>query len=215
MDVYQVKVARLYLTLWDPVDYTGILHGLLQARILEWIAFPFSRASSQPRDQTQVSAGRFFTSWVAREAWTCIKGRVKPAGWISRRRGKDQLIKLHPCTNRRVHRNLVYDKDSVSHEGRERPSVNNKHRDRDNQWASEGKMTLVSASYHTWTTHSKLVKIQDASFKFHQSLKFCVKKKFTNTKTSERPLATCIAKDSSPGHTKISFKPRHEDCYIH
>ena len=48
--------------------YTG--HGILQARLLEWVAFPFSRGSSQPRDQTQVSciAGRFFTSWDTREA---------------------------------------------------------------------------------------------------------------------------------------------------
>ena len=49
-------------SLWDPMNYT--VPGILQARILEWIAFPFSRGSSQPRDQTQVSciAGRFFTS---------------------------------------------------------------------------------------------------------------------------------------------------------
>ena len=49
-------------TLCDPMDYT--LYGILQARVLEWIAFPFSKGSSQPRDQTQVSciAGRFFTS---------------------------------------------------------------------------------------------------------------------------------------------------------
>ena len=42
------------------------VHGILQARILEWVAFPFSRGSSQPRDGTQVSciAGRFFTSWA-------------------------------------------------------------------------------------------------------------------------------------------------------
>ena len=41
---------------------------ILQARILEWVAFPFSRRSSQPRDQTQVSriAGGFFTSWATR-----------------------------------------------------------------------------------------------------------------------------------------------------
>ena len=41
-----------------------IVHGILQARTLEWLAFPFSRRSSQPRDRTQVSsiAGRFFTS---------------------------------------------------------------------------------------------------------------------------------------------------------
>ena len=40
--------------------------GILQARILEWVAFPFSRGSFQPRDQTQVShiADRFFTSWA-------------------------------------------------------------------------------------------------------------------------------------------------------
>ena len=52
----------------DPMDYT--VHGILQARILEWLAFPFSRGSSQPRDRTQVPhiAGGFFTSWNTREA---------------------------------------------------------------------------------------------------------------------------------------------------
>ena len=50
------------------MDYT--IHGILQARILEWVAFPFSRGSSQPRGQIQVSliAGRFFISWATREA---------------------------------------------------------------------------------------------------------------------------------------------------
>ena len=58
----KVKVALSCLTLCDTTDY--IVHGILQARILEWVAFPFSRGSSQPRDQTPVSrtAGRFFTS---------------------------------------------------------------------------------------------------------------------------------------------------------
>ena len=48
-------------TLGHPMDAT--VHGILQARILEWIAFPFSRESSQSRNQTQVShiAGRFLT----------------------------------------------------------------------------------------------------------------------------------------------------------
>ena len=57
-----VKVAQSCPTLCDPVDYT--VHGSLQARILEWVAFPFSRGSLQPRDRTQVSciAGRFFSS---------------------------------------------------------------------------------------------------------------------------------------------------------
>ena len=50
------------------MDYT--VHGILQVRILEWVAFPFSRGSSKPRDQTQVShiAGEFFTSWATLEA---------------------------------------------------------------------------------------------------------------------------------------------------
>ena len=58
----KVKVTRSCPTLCNPMDYT--VHGILQARILEWVAFPFSRGSSQPRDQTQVShvAGGFFTS---------------------------------------------------------------------------------------------------------------------------------------------------------
>ena len=55
-------------TLYEPMDYT--VHGILQVRILEWVAFPFSRGSFQSRDWTQVSrtAGGFFTSWATREA---------------------------------------------------------------------------------------------------------------------------------------------------
>ena len=62
------KVAQSCPTLCNPMDYT--VHGILQAKILKWVAFPFSRGSSQPRDQTQVSCieGRFFTSWATREA---------------------------------------------------------------------------------------------------------------------------------------------------
>ena len=57
-----MKVVQACSTLCDPMDYT--VHGILQARILEWVAFIFSRVSSQPRDRTQVSriAGGFFTS---------------------------------------------------------------------------------------------------------------------------------------------------------
>ena len=49
----KVKVAQLCPTFCNPKDYTA--HRILQARILEWVAFPFSRGSSEPRDQTQVS----------------------------------------------------------------------------------------------------------------------------------------------------------------
>ena len=50
-----------------PMDHTD--HVILQARILEWVALPFSRVSSQTRDRTQVShiKGKFFTSWATRE----------------------------------------------------------------------------------------------------------------------------------------------------
>ena len=44
----KVVAAQSCLTLCDPTDY--IVHGILQARILEWVAFPFSRGSCQPRD---------------------------------------------------------------------------------------------------------------------------------------------------------------------
>ena len=47
---YKVKVAQLSLTLCDPMDYT--VHGILQARILEWVAVPFSKESSKHRDKT-------------------------------------------------------------------------------------------------------------------------------------------------------------------
>ena len=54
----KVKVAPWSPTLCDPTDCSlpvSFVHGLLQARILEWVAVPFSRGSSQPRDGTQVS----------------------------------------------------------------------------------------------------------------------------------------------------------------
>ena len=60
--IVKVKVTQLCPTLCDLMDST--VHGILQARTLEWLAFLFFRGSSQPRDQTQVSyiAGGFFTS---------------------------------------------------------------------------------------------------------------------------------------------------------
>ena len=45
---YEVKVAQLCLTLCNPMDYA--VHGILQAIILEWVAIPFCKGSSQPRD---------------------------------------------------------------------------------------------------------------------------------------------------------------------
>ena len=64
----KVKFAQSFPTPCDPMDYT--VHGILQASLMQWVAFPFSRVSSQSRDQPQVSciAGGFFTSWATKEA---------------------------------------------------------------------------------------------------------------------------------------------------
>ena len=67
-----VLVTQSCLTLCDPMDCSPpgfSVHETLQARILEWVAISFSRGSSQPRDQIQVSciAGRYFAIWATRE----------------------------------------------------------------------------------------------------------------------------------------------------
>ena len=64
INVMRVKFAQSCPTLGNPIDYA--VHGILQARILEWVAIPFPRGPSWPRDWTQVSwiAGRFFTVWA-------------------------------------------------------------------------------------------------------------------------------------------------------
>ena len=67
------EVAQSCPTLCDPVDCSppdSSVHGILQARVLEWVAISFSRGSSQPRDWTQVSCitGRCFILWATKEA---------------------------------------------------------------------------------------------------------------------------------------------------
>ena len=74
-ELSEVKVTQLHLTLCNPMDCSPSgcsVHGILRARILEWVAIPFSRGSSQPKGQTWVSciAGRFFTVWATWEGWT-------------------------------------------------------------------------------------------------------------------------------------------------
>ena len=67
--------TQLCLTLCNPIDYSlpgSSIHGIFQARVLEWVATAFSRGSSQPRDRTRVShiVGRRFTIWATREVLT-------------------------------------------------------------------------------------------------------------------------------------------------
>ena len=66
------KVTQLCLTLCDPLDCSlpgSSIHGIFQARILEWVAVSFSRGTSQPRDRTRVFhiVGIRFTIWATRE----------------------------------------------------------------------------------------------------------------------------------------------------
>ena len=66
------EVAQLCPTLCDTMDGSlpgSSIHGIFQARVLEWVATSFSRGSSQPRDRTWVSriVGRYFTIWATRE----------------------------------------------------------------------------------------------------------------------------------------------------
>ena len=67
-----MKVVQSFPTLCNPTDCSlpgSSVHGILQARILEWVGVPFSKGSSYPRDWTQVShiVGGFFTGWATRE----------------------------------------------------------------------------------------------------------------------------------------------------
>ena len=70
----KVLVTQLCLTLCDPMNCSPpgfSVHGIIQARILEWVVISFSRGSSQPRDRTHVSciAGRFFTTLSYQSGW--------------------------------------------------------------------------------------------------------------------------------------------------
>ena len=77
-DKPNVIIAQSCPTLCDSMDCSPpgfSVHGILQARILEWVAMPSSRESSWPKDRTEVSciAGGFFTNWAIREALYIIK----------------------------------------------------------------------------------------------------------------------------------------------
>ena len=76
------EVAQSCPILCDPVDCSpssSSVHGILQARILVWVAISFSRGCSRPRDQTQVSciAGRRFILWATKEELKSFLMRVK------------------------------------------------------------------------------------------------------------------------------------------
>ena len=96
----EVKVAQSCPTLCNPMDCT--VRRILQARILEWVAFPFSRGSSQPRNRTQVSciAGGFFTSWATREA---IEEDKETANHAFCQRANTFPLSHYPCKDYCLH----------------------------------------------------------------------------------------------------------------
>ena len=82
----KVLVAQLCPTLYDPMECSlmgSSVHGILPARILEWVVFHFSRGSSQPRDRTQVDHGRWILYQLSHKGSPRILERV--AYPISRR----------------------------------------------------------------------------------------------------------------------------------
>ena len=84
---YCVLVTQSCPTLWDPTDCSPpgfSVHGILQARILEWIVIPFSRGSSQPTDRILVSciAGRFFTVRATGKSSSCLIPPLYPYYYI-------------------------------------------------------------------------------------------------------------------------------------
>ena len=89
----EVNVAQSYLTLCN--------HGILQARILEQVAVPSSRGSSQPRDRTQVSgiAGGFFTSWATREACRTQSTYKNPLNFYLRAPKARNNLNVHQQVN--------------------------------------------------------------------------------------------------------------------
>ena len=81
------EVAQSCLILCYPMDCSppgSSVHGILQARVLEWVAISFSRGSSRPRDWTHVSsiADRCFTIWATREAPLIIKVLLIRIFWL-------------------------------------------------------------------------------------------------------------------------------------
>ena len=90
-------VVQSCLTLWNPTDCNPpgfSVHGILQGRILVWVAIPFSKGSSWPRGWTQVSwiTGRFFTDWATREAQHVKNGKVLEQGWELICINSDQVV---------------------------------------------------------------------------------------------------------------------------
>ena len=95
-----VLVAQSYLTICNPMDCSppgSSVHGMLRARIQEWVAIPVSSGSSQLRDRTEVSctADRFFTVWTTREA-------LKEHQWLTKSGNTCLMFSCHASVSPNV-----------------------------------------------------------------------------------------------------------------
>ena len=131
------EFAQLCLTLCDPRNCSSLqgssIHGIYQARILEWVAISFSRRSSRPRDWTQVShiAGRHFTVWATREVLQSMGMQIVGPDW-----GTEVN-----WTHNRESRIMVLKNLFTMQQGR------NRHREwayRHGEWEGEGEMCRKS-----------------------------------------------------------------------
>ena len=160
----EVKVAQSCRTLCDHMDYT--VHRILQARILEWVAFPFSQGPSQPRDQTHVShiASRFFTSWATREPqytpWALSKTTEQSASNPWRLTGSV----YYQMNQTAYQRNKESDKENLlwpsSSQGdkswnRKAESKVVPSKAQDQSFHAEGKLTKIAKSSHKQQTTTK------------------------------------------------------------
>ena len=98
------SLTKSCLTLCDPMDCSlpgSSVHGILQARILEWVAIPLSRGSSQPRDQACISctAGRFFTTEPPGKPCVSVFRGLKERIQNSKQHYQGRWIKKKELTN--------------------------------------------------------------------------------------------------------------------
>ena len=121
MSESESEVAQSCPTLHDPMDCSppgSSVHGIFQARVLEWDAISFSRESSQPRDRTRVSrtAGRCFTVWATREAQLILRFTCNFKGpRIAKKRDRKNLEKndLRAYTSRLENFEKWYNSNNV------------------------------------------------------------------------------------------------------
>ena len=95
--VFVVLVAKLCPTLCDPMDCSppaSSVHGISQARILEWVAISFSRGSSQPRDQTHVSCidSLVLYHWATRETHLFVYPIPKPRFIVDLQKSRPKVL---------------------------------------------------------------------------------------------------------------------------